>query len=62
VTRHLPSVLAPSADWYALVLHYLGLDHIGHAYGAASPLIYGKLHEMDAVIEHVHTFFTHVCV
>lgn len=33
-----------------MVLHYLGLDHIGHVYGPFNPLIKTKLKEMDNII------------
>jgi hypothetical protein len=32
VTRHVPTELA-QGDWSALIMHYLGLDHIGHKAG-----------------------------
>jgi ethanolamine phosphate transferase 2 subunit G len=32
VTRHVPEELG-SEDWNTMVLHYLGLDHIGHKAG-----------------------------
>lgn len=32
VTRHVPTELAQS-DWSAMIMHYLGLDHIGHKAG-----------------------------
>lgn len=32
VTRHVPDELAQS-DWSAMIMHYLGLDHIGHKAG-----------------------------
>ena len=32
VTRHVPGELSNS-DWNTLILHYLGLDHIGHKGG-----------------------------
>jgi len=35
------------------VLHYLGLDHIGHLDGPRSLLVQPKLSEMDAIVEHV---------
>ncbi|CAM9276288.1 unnamed protein product [Lampetra planeri] len=54
VTRHVPGALA-SGDWQLLVLHYLGLDHIGHTHGPASALVPHKLREMDAVVRAVHT-------
>lgn len=35
VTRHLSSELEKD-DWSVLILHYLGLDHIGHLEGPYS--------------------------
>ena len=32
VTRHVPEELR-NDDWNTMVLHYLGLDHIGHKAG-----------------------------
>ena len=32
VTRHLDFELAQN-DWHLMVLHYLGLDHVGHIEG-----------------------------
>lgn len=41
-------------DWTLLILHYLGLDHIGHVEGPFSAKVPGKLREMDTVILHIH--------
>lgn len=49
VTRHLETELS-AKDWDVLILHYLGLDHIGHLQGPYSPTIKPKLQEMDGVI------------
>ena len=38
MTRHLDSTLKRD-DWDVLILHYLGLDHIGHVSGPRSPLV-----------------------
>ncbi|XP_008046138.2 GPI ethanolamine phosphate transferase 2 isoform X2 [Carlito syrichta] len=54
VTRHLDKVLRRS-DWDMLILHYLGLDHIGHISGPNSPLIGHKLSEMDSILMKIHT-------
>lgn len=54
VTRHLDKVLK-RRDWDMLILHYLGLDHIGHTSGPSSPLIGRKLSEMDSVLMKIHT-------
>ena len=32
VTRHVPTELLRD-DWNAMIMHYLGLDHIGHKAG-----------------------------
>ena len=32
VTRHIPSELKQT-DWNGMIMHYLGLDHIGHKSG-----------------------------
>ncbi|XP_036424535.1 GPI ethanolamine phosphate transferase 2 [Colossoma macropomum] len=53
VTRHLDSTLKRD-DWDVLILHYLGLDHIGHISGPHSSLIGPKLLEMDDVIKKIH--------
>ncbi|XP_040273541.1 GPI ethanolamine phosphate transferase 2 [Bufo bufo] len=54
VTRHLDDVLKRN-DWDMLVLHYLGLDHIGHLTGPHSHLIGPKLYEMDLVLKKIHS-------
>ncbi|CAK1552959.1 unnamed protein product [Leptosia nina] len=58
VTRHLDTVLAPLEDkkpkFDFLVLHYLGLDHIGHLEGAKSPKIKPKLIEMDEIVKKIY--------
>lgn len=54
VTRHLDSTLKRD-DWDVLILHYLGLDHIGHISGPHSSLIGPKLLEMDDVIKKIDT-------
>ncbi|XP_069818573.1 GPI ethanolamine phosphate transferase 2 [Dendropsophus ebraccatus] len=54
VTRHLDDVLKRN-DWDMLVLHYLGLDHIGHLTGPHSHLIGPKLYEMDLVLKKINT-------
>jgi ethanolaminephosphotransferase len=54
VSRHIDSELVNN-DWDVMILHYLGLDHIGHLAGPGSPLVQPKLKEMDAVIQKIHT-------
>ncbi|XP_023556327.1 GPI ethanolamine phosphate transferase 2 isoform X4 [Octodon degus] len=54
VTRHLEKVLK-RGDWDMLILHYLGLDHIGHISGPDSPLIGYKLREMDGILMKIYT-------
>ncbi|PIO72482.1 hypothetical protein TELCIR_05592 [Teladorsagia circumcincta] len=52
VTRHLDSLLK-SRDWDVLILHYLGLDHVGHSLGGQSPEIKRKLKEMDEIARRI---------
>uniref|UniRef100_A0A4W3J619 Phosphatidylinositol glycan anchor biosynthesis class G (EMM blood group) n=1 Tax=Callorhinchus milii TaxID=7868 RepID=A0A4W3J619_CALMI len=54
VTRHLDKALKRN-DWDLLILHYLGLDHIGHLAGPDSHLIGPKLREMDDVLKKINT-------
>lgn len=55
VTRHLTSELEKS-DWDLMILHYLGLDHIGHIEGPKSSLIQPKLQEMDDIIARLYNY------
>ncbi|KAK4650783.1 major facilitator superfamily transporter protein [Podospora pseudocomata] len=53
VTRHVPEELERK-DWNTLVLHYLGLDHIGHKGGPRSPHMLNKQHEMDGIVKQIY--------
>jgi ethanolamine phosphate transferase 2 subunit G len=72
VTRHLDSELV-SKDWDVLILHYLGLDHIGHLGGPrrynilrpkevngliSSIYMKPKQSEMDGIIETIYNTFS----
>ncbi|KAK3313402.1 alkaline-phosphatase-like protein [Apodospora peruviana] len=54
VTRHIADELK-NDDWNTMVLHYLGLDHIGHKGGPRSPHMIPKQREMDTIIEQIYT-------
>ncbi|KAL9031921.1 MAG: hypothetical protein Q9196_000117 [Gyalolechia fulgens] len=41
-------------DWNGMVLHYLGLDHIGHKSGPNSPYMVPKQAEMDGVVSNIY--------
>jgi len=41
-------------DWDALIMHYLGLDHIGHKTGPEGPNMLSKQHEMDQIIRNIY--------
>ncbi|KAK5787497.1 hypothetical protein VI817_009994 [Penicillium citrinum] len=58
VTRHIPDELAQS-DWSAMIMHYLGLDHIGHKAGPKSPFMLSKQQEMDAIVDTIYTAIRH---
>ncbi|XP_010254518.1 PREDICTED: GPI ethanolamine phosphate transferase 2 isoform X2 [Nelumbo nucifera] len=53
VSRHLKTELIAD-DWNLLILHYLGLDHVGHIGGRNSILMSPKLKEMDEVVKMIH--------
>lgn len=53
VSRHLENELNRD-DWNLLILHYLGLDHVGHIGGRNSILMAPKLKEMDEVVKMIH--------
>lgn len=52
MTRHIDEELERN-DWDVMVLHYLGLDHIGHVEGPRSLLVQPKLSEMDEIVQRV---------
>ncbi|KAI8380730.1 alkaline-phosphatase-like protein [Blakeslea trispora] len=53
VTRHIETDLKDN-EWDAAILHYLGLDHIGHLDGPESPLMKPKQKEMDDAIKSIY--------
>ncbi|KAI9718971.1 MAG: hypothetical protein M1812_003856 [Candelaria pacifica] len=53
VTRHYPAELLRS-DWNTLIMHYLGLDHIGHKAGPRSPNMPPKQAEMDQIVRDIY--------
>ncbi|KAJ0636247.1 putative alkaline-phosphatase-like, core domain superfamily [Helianthus annuus] len=53
VSRHLSYELYKD-DWNLLILHYLGLDHVGHLGGRRSVMMGAKLREMDEIIKMIH--------
>ncbi|XP_027187605.1 GPI ethanolamine phosphate transferase 2 isoform X2 [Cicer arietinum] len=54
VSRHLGDELSRD-DWNFLILHYLGLDHVGHIGGRSSVLMASKLSEMDDAVKKIHS-------
>ena len=53
VTRHIQPAFS-AQDWDAVILHYLGLDHVGHLGGPHSPLMIPKQREMDQAVEKIY--------
>ncbi|KAI1326062.1 alkaline-phosphatase-like protein [Xylariaceae sp. FL0255] len=53
VTRHVPDELR-NDDWNTMVLHYLGLDHIGHKTGPRGPNMIPKQREMDGIARDIY--------
>ncbi|KKA20220.1 Transferase (Gpi7) [Rasamsonia emersonii CBS 393.64] len=58
VTRHISEELM-NDDWSAMVLHYLGLDHIGHKAGPKSLHMIPKQYEMDSIVKEIYTAMEH---
>ncbi|KAL2128578.1 hypothetical protein VTI74DRAFT_9003 [Chaetomium olivicolor] len=54
VTRHIEDELMRD-DWNTMVLHYLGLDHIGHKGGPKSPHMVPKQREMDGIVQQIYS-------
>lgn len=55
VTSNMLPELSKLEEWDIMILHYLGVDHIGHSHGGAkSHLIPAKLREMDNVIKIIY--------
>lgn len=55
VTENMLPELNRTAEWDILILHYLGVDHIGHSYGGInSKLLPAKLIEMDEVVRVIY--------
>jgi phosphatidylinositol glycan class O len=55
VDRNVNKILMPilntkSTKWDFIIAHYLGVDHVGHTYGAKHPIMKRKLKEMDEII------------
>lgn len=54
VTRHIDTQLVNDDKWDGLILHYLGLDHIGHKNGPNSIFMPGKQRELDGIIAKIY--------
>lgn len=52
VTRNVLLELERS-DWDVMVLHYLGVDHVGHSLGPRHPRMQEKLQEMRSVLSQI---------
>ncbi|SLM39831.1 Type I phosphodiesterase/nucleotide pyrophosphatase/phosphate transferase, partial [Lasallia pustulata] len=53
VTRHVADELR-NDDWSALVMHFPGMDHVGHKGGPNSPYMLPKQREMDGIIQQIY--------
>lgn len=47
IWEHFLPTLENYSAWDALIVHYLGVDHAGHSFGAGSNRMAQKLHQMD---------------
>lgn len=57
VSRHIKYEME-RMDWNILILHFLGVDHIGHSHGPFSEHLLPKLIEMDNVVKFMHEKLT----
>ena len=55
VTRNVRAELLRH-DWDVMILHYCGLDHIGHLLGPHSFLVSEKLRYFDLIVEDVYSY------
>lgn len=53
VTRHIPEELVQD-DWNGMIMHFLGLDHIGHKTGPRGPNMPSKQREMDNIVQQIY--------
>lgn len=53
VTRHIPEELTHD-DWNGMIMHFLGLDHIGHKTGPRGPNMPAKQREMDGIVQQIY--------
>ncbi|KAI1365234.1 alkaline-phosphatase-like protein [Xylaria arbuscula] len=53
VTRHIENEMR-NDDWNTMVLHYLGLDHIGHKTGPRGQHMIPKQREMDGIVRRIY--------
>lgn len=42
--------------WDVLVAHFLGIDHVGHAFDCGSPKMAAKVSQLDHYMEQVRVF------
>lgn len=54
VTWNVKQDLKRLNEWDVMMLHYLGVDHIGHLYGDQSDLLPSKFAEMDSVFKEIY--------
>ena len=58
VTRHLDDELTADNPWDVMILHYGGLDHIGHLMGPFSSPVPAKLTEMDNIVKRLYDYIS----
>ncbi len=57
ITRRLDS-LQLSRSWDTLLVHYPGLDHLGHIFHPSNTVFLGKLQEMDNSVKKLYNTLT----
>ena len=54
VLSHWKTHTISGTDWDVSILHYLGLDHVGHQLGPSHPMMSKKLDEMGHTFRRIH--------
>ena len=54
VTRNLNRELEDMSSWDVMILHYLGIDHIGHTQGPRGSLMGPKQGEYDIILDRIY--------
>ena len=55
IIKHLPFLLGPANTATVTIMHFLGVDHVGHTFGSECPMMTEKLKQMDGIVRNILT-------